>query len=291
MRIHIKNTQNILHNLAITIEKDPLSVESWHCCHIEILERLLIHFTPKQLLELSKQYQDTFKDCDGDVVFCADGDALIISRNMTSHEMNILAFDMCKSLNLPEDVIIRHYNLCDHWKSVYSLLLAKSPEAPQQMDLLDSIEPRNHPFGEIEALQEVFDGIKQTRPGRNPMHILLVEDDKVTRRLVSNVFKDNYAVITAENAEEAVTNYLLHAPDIVFLDINLPDTNGFDVLHQIIDIDNDAHVIMFSGNSYLDNVTHALTHGAKGFIAKPFKREKLTHYIQEYAELHHKHAV
>jgi DNA-binding NtrC family response regulator len=120
---------------------------------------------------------------------------------------------------------------------------------------------------------------------------MVVEDDPLTRRLVANAFKQDYALITAATAQEAVMNYLIHAPDIVFLDIGLPDANGFNVLHQIMTSDPDAYVVMFSGNSYLDNVTNALSNGAAGFISKPFKKDKMFQYIQESSRHHHKYCA
>lgn len=124
-----------------------------------------------------------------------------------------------------------------------------------------------------------------------PLHVMLVEDDPLTRRLVTGAFKENYALITAESAEEAVANYLLHAPDIVFLDIGLPDASGLQVLQSIMDSDPEAYVVMFSGNSYLDNVTTALGIGASGFVGKPFKKEKMRHYIEDSALHHNKYAL
>lgn len=291
MRIQIENTDQMIHDLATTIRTDPPSVEAWQCQHINIAEHTPEGLPINQLASLAKQYQGSFKDCDADVIFCKDGDVLVISKTISNHDMHVLAIDICRVLNLPNHIEVTHYDLSTHWREVHTLLHKKVASLPIQLNALLDDAAEIHSFGEIDALQEVFESVKQTRQGRNPMHILLVEDDKVTRRLVSNVFKEDFAVITAESAEDAITNYLLYAPDIVFLDINLPDTNGFSVLKQIIALDKDAYVIMFSGNSYLDNVTHALTQGASGFVAKPFKREKLTHYIHAYAEQHHKHLM
>lgn len=142
-------------------------------------------------------------------------------------------------------------------------------------------------FGEIGALQDLFLETKQRRRSRHPQYVMIVEDDPVTRRVVSQAFKENYAIISAQNAHEAVSNYLLHAPDVVFLDIGLPDANGFAVLKQIISCDPEAYVVMFSGNDYPDNIAQAFCEGAMGFVAKPFKKESLSHYIRG-SVVHHR---
>lgn len=291
MRIQINNTDQVVHDLAATIEKDPLSMDAWKCTYLNISENLPEGILNSDLITLCDQYQDEFKECDGDIIFCSDGDVLIISKAMSKNDMHVLAMDMCGTLRLPAGIDTMHYDLSVDCQDLCARLQEKTVTRPPSLDALLEEPESDHQFGEVEFLQDVFETVKQTRQSRNPMHILLVEDDKLTRRLVSNVFKDKFAIITANNAEEAMTNYLLHAPDIVFLDINLPDTSGFEVLKQVIAMDKSAYVVMFSGNSYLDNVMHAMTHGASGFIAKPFKRDKLEHYIYEYGKEHHKHVM
>ncbi len=80
-------------------------------------------------------------------------------------------------------------------------------------------------------------------------------------------------------ATYALDKYTNIAPDILFLDINLPDVTGHELLEKILILDPDAYVIMLSGNCDRDNITQAISKGAKGFIAKPFTKDKLFQYI------------
>lgn len=291
MRIHLDNTTTYITNLAHAIAKDPVSMESWACTHIEVSEHTDVAVPQVDLAQLKQQYKRDFKDCDCDVLCCPDGDMILIGKRYPEGDIQLLANDICETLALPHHVTMNHYDLCGQWQQVRELLQHKIGHIPTPLDALleASNPPAITPFGEIDALAEVFENIRQNRQARSPIHVLLVEDDAVTRKLVAGVLKDQFAIITAETAEEAMTNYLLHAPDIVFLDINLPDTDGFAVLKQVISLDKEAYVVMFSGNSYLDNVVQALNLGASGFVAKPFKRERLHHYINSYAEAQHKH--
>jgi two-component system chemotaxis response regulator CheY len=59
----------------------------------------------------------------------------------------------------------------------------------------------------------------------------------------------------------------------------LPDISGLSVLKCIHEADPDAKVVMLTANSSEKNIKEAINHGAKGFIAKPFTREKLFAYI------------
>ncbi|MDX2074723.1 MAG: response regulator [Alphaproteobacteria bacterium] len=144
----------------------------------------------------------------------------------------------------------------------------------------------NPQFGEIASLNELFSEAKKLRKARLPARVLVVEDDPLTRRIVTGSFKEHYAMVSSSTAQEAVEDYLMYAPDIVFLDIGLPDVDGFVALDLIMGIDPDAFVVMFSSNGYPENVEKALKMGAKGFVKKPFKKETMQRYIQGSA-LHH----
>jgi two-component system, chemotaxis family, chemotaxis protein CheY len=69
--------------------------------------------------------------------------------------------------------------------------------------------------------------------------------------------------------------YKQYAPDILLLDIHMPGKDGLEVLHDIQDIDPQAYIIMLSADSSAENVGYTLQEGAKGFMTKPFTREKL----------------
>ena len=117
---------------------------------------------------------------------------------------------------------------------------------------------------------------KREKPG-----ILVVEDDPFSQRLVSKSLEDNFDIYAAVTGQEAVSAYIRHAPDMVFLDIGLPDASGLDVLLKIFEIDAQAHIVMLSGSGSRDNILKAVENGAKGFVGKPFTREKLLQYINK----------
>ncbi len=282
MRIFSENIECYIQSLAAAISKDPASLENWRCLHIPQMEETSLPGFEDTLQKIKEAHSDA--DCD--MVHCCDNDVLFISRNLQAHQLFDIADELMHTANESEEkkADITLYDLFIDWRAVRELLLAKAGEPRPQL-----MQPSMHDFGEVSSLQEVFAEAKKLRKARMPLHVMVVEDDPLTRRLVTGAFKEKYALITAANAEIAVANYLLYAPDIVFLDIGLPDVSGLEVLHRIMASDPDAYVVMFSGNSYLDNVTAALGIGASGFVAKPFKKEKMQHYIQDSALHHHKY--
>jgi len=125
--------------------------------------------------------------------------------------------------------------------------------------------------------------VLKKRAERKNTHILLVEDDAFTLSLVEQVLK-NYVVIKTMDGGDALETYMLNAPDVVFLDINLPHVNGHEILKAILAFDPAAFVVMLSGNSYKEDVAKAIQNGAKGFVTKPFPKEKLMSYVKNYEE-------
>jgi two-component system chemotaxis response regulator CheY len=279
MRIYTDDSAHYIHSLADSISKDPVSLEAWHCLHVTLPAEYTETITSVSRDNAIRNLKDIYKNIDCDIIFCPDHDLLFISTEESRETLRAMATYLMHSM-MHGDIVIgmQDYQLLAEWREVRNILLAKSDPLNREMDHF--IQENNTPPDE-ESFREIFEFAKEIRKSRDHLHILLVEDDLFTRQLVAHAFKNNYALITAGNAQKALENYLIYAPDIVFLDINLPDENGFHVLRQIISCDPLAYVIMFSGNSYLDNVTNALTHGASGFIAKPFNKERLQYYIYE----------
>lgn len=133
----------------------------------------------------------------------------------------------------------------------------------------------------LQALDEQLLGsLDKRREKRDMPQILVVEDDIFSQKLVQNALS-SYALSVCGDGQGAIMGYVAKAPDILFLDIGLPDMNGHEVLEKIFKIDPRAYVVMFSANGSRDNILKALELGAKGFVGKPFTQEKLIQYINK----------
>lgn len=111
--------------------------------------------------------------------------------------------------------------------------------------------------------------------------ILVADDDMYIRLLVKKGLGSDYEVHEVSNGADVLSHYKIHSPHLLFLDIHLPGLVGTRVLQDVLAYDPEAHIIMLSSDSSLDNVQQCIKVGAKGFMAKPFTREKLVSYMEK----------
>jgi two-component system chemotaxis response regulator CheY len=112
--------------------------------------------------------------------------------------------------------------------------------------------------------------------------VLIVDDAMFMRNMIAEIFngkkykEEDYQVVAeAENGVEAVEKYKEHDPDIVTMDIVMPEMTGIEALKEIMEADPGANVIMCSALGQDSLVMEALDAGAKDFIVKPFQPEKV----------------
>lgn len=111
--------------------------------------------------------------------------------------------------------------------------------------------------------------------------ILIADDSAFMRKIVRNALEKlgHKDIIEAANGSEALDKYKSDKPDLVLLDIIMPDVGGIDVLRQIFEIDKDAKVIMCTAVGQDAMVEECNGLGAKGYIIKPFDEKKISEAI------------
>ncbi len=108
----------------------------------------------------------------------------------------------------------------------------------------------------------------------NPL-ILIVEDDAPIRNLITTTLKAHeYKYLTAQNGENAIMQASSHNPDIVLLDLGLPDIDGVDVIKKIRSW-SEMPIIVISARSEDNDKIEALDAGADDYLTKPFSVEEL----------------
>jgi len=115
--------------------------------------------------------------------------------------------------------------------------------------------------------------------------IMIVADAAFMRITINNMLKESVHEVVgeAENGKLAIERYKALAPDIVTMDITMPELDGLHALKEILAINPSANVIMVSAMGQEAMVREAIMSGAKGFIVKPFKEEGILSAIDKLA--------
>ncbi len=108
--------------------------------------------------------------------------------------------------------------------------------------------------------------------------VLIVDDAAFMRVSIKNMLtKNGYEVIgEAENGKIALQKYQELGPDVVTMDITMPEMDGLTSLKKILELDPGANIVMISAMGQESMVREAVLSGAKGFIVKPFKEDVIT---------------
>ena len=113
------------------------------------------------------------------------------------------------------------------------------------------------------------------------MRILIVEDHKAVRKLLRREVADLATeVFECDNGADALDAYATRRPDIVLMDITMPQMEGIEAAEKIVQAHPDARVVMVSSVGYQENIVAALQRGARHFVQKPVKPEVLYEVIK-----------
>lgn len=243
--------------------------EQWLPSFLRMLESLL-------LSEPSQAY------------LCHDGDIFVIARTLTNKISSTLLTHLSPKLGpassqeglatlfeigiSADRLITLGRAKIENRKILEQKNTQKKKEEIVPVDLEKTLQEINH---------QMIETLAKRRTDREAPEIMIVEDDAFSQKLVTNALSNKYRLNISGDGRGAIMAYVTRAPDVLFLDIGLPDMDGHAVLEHIFKMDPDAYVVMFSGNSNKDNIMRALELGAKGFVGKPFTKEKLFQYIEK----------
>lgn len=113
--------------------------------------------------------------------------------------------------------------------------------------------------------------------------VLIVDDALFMRMMIKDILsKDGFEIVgEAENGVDAVKKYAELHPDLVTMDIVMPEMDGIEAVRNIIKIDPQARVLMCSAMGQQPLVVEALEAGAKDFIIKPFQPAKVVEAVRK----------
>jgi len=114
-------------------------------------------------------------------------------------------------------------------------------------------------------------------------NVLVVDDASFMRMMLKDILtKNGYNVVgEASNGKECLARYKELKPDIVTLDITMPEMDGITTIKELMKIDSNAKIIMCSAMGQQAMVIEAIQNGAKDFIVKPFQSDRVIGAIEK----------
>jgi two-component system chemotaxis response regulator CheY len=116
--------------------------------------------------------------------------------------------------------------------------------------------------------------------------IMIVDDAEFMRMIIRDILLIHGHEVVAEvgDGEEALQTYIEIKPDIVLMDIIMPDMDGKEALKKILVMDPEAKIVMCSSLGQQAVITESMKIGAMGFIVKPFEPDGMLEVIRKIAE-------
>ncbi|MGE5405317.1 MAG: response regulator [Acidobacteriota bacterium] len=112
--------------------------------------------------------------------------------------------------------------------------------------------------------------------------VLIVDDQKGVRRLLEELFeKEGYEVTVAADGRESLDKVRESIPDIILMDMKMPNMNGLEASQEIFKIKSDIPIIMMTAYGEMEIVQKALEIGVKKYITKPFDIIDLRNMVRD----------
>ncbi len=239
--------------------------------------------------DFTRAIQTALGEKEGALLYCRNGDVFIEWRGETASTLQILEraiIGFCKekhAVDLPDD-FFQYYNYYVDNRQLRDLFTARMKQHPTATHV-DAGEIQTIIEGALHYTPEqtvMLNKAILTRRTRGKPTILIVEDQPMSQKLMVSVLEQSGTCHVAATAEEAMLKYAELAPDITFLDVELPDSNGHELAFLFRHVDAAAHLVMVTSNNYRKDVEQARANKVQGFIVKPYTREKLLSAIASY---------
>src|SRR4051812_1728788 len=127
-------------------------------------------------------------------------------------------------------------------------------------------QPRSAVLGRLPAMR---------RPDGSPIKVLLVDDERALTNLITMALRyEGWAVEVAHDGRDAISSFSAVQPDVLVLDIMLPDIDGLQILRRIRSQSPDTPVLFLTARDSISDRVTGLTAGADDYLTKPFSLEE-----------------
>lgn len=261
MHIHSIHAEQKLASILTSMLKYPDSWKDWQILSIHTHEVIKNHDVNDVLFLMHSVIEIDMHDCDGRAYFCDNQTVYILYHDMDISVLEDAGQKLVDLLHEEMGLLAAHIllDIKNDRANILNILKSQGITIPA---VKKNTRQNN---------QDISPTIKK--------RVLLVDDDSVTRWIVKQTLETMCDFMAIPNANQAFTAIPSFKPDVIFLDIDLPDNNGRAVLEWLMHNDPGAYVVMFSSNDTIDNISNTIDNGAKGFIRKPFLKSDLLKYV------------
>lgn len=165
----------------------------------------------------------------------------------------------------------------------FTLPLASKGEIDQRQQ-----SDKRHHFS-VPAPQETFHSEDKEEENSEAPLILVVDDEPVNLQILKNFLKlEGYRVITAENGRQAIEMVTLRKPQMLLLDVMMPELSGYDVCQHLREhhTKTELPIIMLSALTQMQDRIKGFDVGANDYLAKPFNKNEISARIRAYIDAH-----
>ena len=113
--------------------------------------------------------------------------------------------------------------------------------------------------------------------------VLIVDDDVVAISALKDIINPDYNVYVVKSGEEAIEKAKMLSPDLILLDICMPDMDGYQTINELKSSESTKSipVIFISGNTDQNDIKNGFSNGAVDYITKPFNDENVLNKVKE----------
>jgi two-component system nitrogen regulation response regulator GlnG len=130
------------------------------------------------------------------------------------------------------------------------------------------------------------DGAAAGKPALPPAIVLVVDDDRAVRHTIRRIFEETpLEILTAESAEEGLKLAKERHPDVILLDVMLPDRSGLDMFGKFHELDQKVPVIFITAGEKSETVIKAMKLGAYEYLVKPLDSKQVRSLVQRAIEI------
>lgn len=113
--------------------------------------------------------------------------------------------------------------------------------------------------------------------------LMIVDDSNIIRNRIQRAYNDSQfmLVATASNGVDALQKFEMHRPQVVTMDLTMPQMDGLECIQKLVEIDSSVRILVISALSDKSTGIKALSLGASGFLYKPFSEDELVQALEE----------